>query len=53
MRDVDVWTNPYYHPNPLVYKIQYKSFGVFITNIGIEKRLKKNEKALRKYMNKK
>lgn len=53
MSDKDIWKNPYYHPNPLVYKIQCKALGVFVTNIGIKKKLKKNEKALKENMYKK
>lgn len=53
MSDEDIWTNPYFHPNPLVYKIQCKAFGIFVTSMGIKSRLKKNEKILREYMNKK
>ena len=50
MSDKDIWTNPYYHPNPLVYKIQCKTFGVFVTNIGIKMKLNKNKDLFRKFL---
>lgn len=45
--DKDIWTNPYYHPNPLVYKIQCKAFGIFVTNIGIRMKVQKNKDLFR------
>lgn len=53
MSDEEIWTNPYYHPNPLVYKLQCKAFGVFVNYFMIKKRIKMNEKSLRKFMNRK
>ena len=47
MSDKDIWTNPYYHPNPLVYKIQCKAFGIFVTNIGIRMKVQKNKDLFR------
>ena len=53
MSDKDIWKNPYYHPNPLVYKLQCKAFGVFISKLGVRKRARMNEKALRRKMERK
>lgn len=51
MSDKDIWENPYYHPNPLVYKLQCKAFGIFVSKLGTQKRVRMNEKALRRKMN--
>lgn len=47
MNDDDIWMNPHYHPNPLVYKIQCMTFGILVTSIGIKNKIKKNKKAFR------
>ncbi len=52
MSDKSIWSNPQYHPNPLAYKMQCKALGFFITNIGIKRRIKKNQNAFRRLMNK-
>lgn len=52
MNDKDIWGNPYYHPNPLVYKLQCKAFGVYITKLGVYRRNRMNKIALKRKMKK-
>lgn len=51
MSDKSIWNNPYYHPNPLVYKIQCKAFGLFAPKIYVSQKVKKNKRALKKKIN--
>lgn len=45
--DRDVWQNPYYVPNTLVYYRLCKEFGLFVTEHSVARRRKQNEKAFR------
>ncbi len=51
MSDKDIWENPYYHPNPLVYKLQCNAFGIFVSKLGVRRKVRMNEKALKSKMN--
>lgn len=53
MSDMDMWKNPYYHPNPLVYQLQRKSFGISVSKFEVRRKVHINEKALRNCMRKK
>ncbi len=50
--DREIWLNPLYHPNPLVYELQCRAFGVFVTRFGIKNRVEKNKNALKKHIKK-
>lgn len=40
--DCHIWRNPYYHPNPLVYKIQCNAFGIRVSKLGLLFRIWEN-----------
>ncbi len=48
--DKKIWTNPHYHPNLLVYKIQCKAFGIYVSKVELYIRLKISDWALHKAM---
>lgn len=43
--DMPFWTNPHYHPNPLVYKKLCAAFGLQVSDAEIEEKLRINRKA--------
>jgi len=49
--DKYIWENPYYHPNPLVYKLQCNVFGIFVSKMGVRRKVRMNENALKSKMN--
>ena len=46
--DKDVWLNPYYVPNTLVYYRLCKEYGLHITRYYVRHKQKQNERAFRK-----
>ena len=44
--DMQIWKNPHYHPNPLVYKLLCEEFGIFLTDSETEEKVSINKKAL-------
>ena len=49
--DSDVWDNPYYHPNALVFSVFCRAFGIALTETDIFGRIQRNEQALRDAIN--
>ena len=49
--DKQIWTNPYYHPNLLVYKKQLNAFGIKISRLRLKYLKYINDRALKKAMN--
>jgi hypothetical protein len=47
-----IWDNPKYSPNRLVYAKMLKAFDIPYTNTQIDEKVKRNELALRKAINK-
>lgn len=47
MNENCVWENPHYHPNPLVYRLMCKAFGIFQPKFLVLQKVRKNRKALR------
>lgn len=45
LNDMHIWTNPHYHPNPLVYKKLCAAFGLPVSDKEIAKKLSINRKA--------
>ena len=50
--DKEIWTNPYYHPNTLVYKEQMRAFGFKVGKIKLCYLKHLSNKALEKLINK-
>lgn len=50
--DKEIWTNPYYHPNTLVYKEQMRAFGFKVSKIKLCYLKHLSNKALEKLINK-
>ena len=49
--DCDVWDNPYYHPNALVFSVFCRTFGIALTETDVLMRIQKNEQAFRNAIN--
>jgi len=49
--DEEIWTNPNYHPNRLVYKKQLNAFGIKISNIKLKYLKYVSERALKRAIN--
>jgi len=49
--DEEIWTNPHYHPNRLVYKKQLNAFGIKISNIKLKYLKYVSERALKRAIN--
>ena len=47
MDETPMWTNPHYHPNALVYRLQCAAFKKIVTGIGLRYRLWCNKIILR------
>lgn len=45
-QEMDIWTNPHYHPNRLVYKLLCDALGLRVTDKEIDERISINNKAL-------
>lgn len=45
--EMEIWENPRFRPNPLVYRLLCESFGIKVTEREIEIRLSINENAFR------
>ena len=46
MSDLCIWKSPEYHPNPYVYRLTCKSFGLYVDNKDLKKKLALNQEAL-------
>lgn len=44
--DMEIWSNPHYHPNPLVYKLLCEEFGVVLFDGELEDKINLNNNAL-------
>ncbi len=42
--DLGIWDSPYYHPNPLVYRLTCEAFGIEVTDEDITYLVEINEK---------
>lgn len=51
--DEEIWTNPYYHPNLLVYKEQLYAFGIKVSKLWLRYLKYINNRALKKAINRK
>ena len=51
--DKEIWTNPHYHPNLLVYKEQLFAFGIKISKLRLKYLKHLNNLALKRVINKK
>ena len=49
--DEEIWTNPHYHPNILVYKKQLNAFGIKISNTKLKYLKYVSERALKRAIN--
>lgn len=41
-----IWDDPHYHPNPLVYRLGCKVFGIKVGGLALRYRIRRNEQAL-------
>lgn len=46
MDEMDIWNNPYYHPNPLVFRVQCEVFNCPVSKIGLQYRQWCSKRAL-------
>lgn len=51
-KDKYIWSNPHYHPNPLVYKIQCEVFGLKTSKFKIRRLVYANDIALKRAIKK-
>ncbi|MBR1969083.1 MAG: hypothetical protein IKA17_01875 [Clostridia bacterium] len=51
--DKEIWTNPHYHPNLLVYKEQLYAFGIKVGKLRLRYLKYINNRALKKAINRK
>ena len=51
--DKEIWTNPHYHPNLLVYKEQLYAFGIKVSKLRLSYLKYINNRALKKAINRK
>ena len=51
--DKEIWTNPHYHPNLLVYKEQLYAFGINISKLRLRYLKYINNRALKRAINRK
>ena len=51
--DKEIWTNPHYHPNLLVYKEQLYAFGIKVSKLRLRYLKYINNRALKKAINRK
>lgn len=49
--DHDVWDNPYYHPNALVFEVFCRAFGIAVTEAAVADKVRRNEQAFRDAQN--
>ena len=50
--DKEIWRNPYYHPNTLVYRIQCETFGLKISHLKTKRLKYINDHTLKKAIHK-
>lgn len=50
--DDEIWNNPLYHPNPLVYKIQCNAYGMNVSEFKARRLVRVNNVALKKTIKK-
>ncbi len=50
--DDEIWNNPLYHPNPLVYKIQCNAYGINVSEFKVRRLVRANNLALKKAIKK-
>ena len=44
--EMEVWTDPEYHPNPLVYRLQCEAFGIRVSAKELKEKLRISDNAL-------
>ena len=44
--DMQIWKNPHYHPNPLVYNLLCEEFGIILADSETEEKVAINKNAL-------
>lgn len=47
VNDKNIWNNPYYHPNILVYKMQCKAFGLLTPRICLLRKIRMSDRAFK------
>ena len=43
--EMEIWSDPAYHPNSLVYKLQCRAYGVHVTGFDLKRHMQINEQA--------
>lgn len=50
--DYEIWDNPHYRPNALVYYLLCRAMHIPVTKLGVRYRVRRNENALKTAINK-